>query len=379
MRGNKTSISNLGGFVAILGLVALVVGLVLLFVFSEIAVGASVVISIGVLLIITALVLDFRRVKKAVSSRRGRFGFSSTVLACIFIGIVIFVNSISITVYKRFDTSSLEQFTLTPQTINTLRDLNTPVSIIGFFVAERDYLHINGYLNSLISSYKNYGKYLTFQVVDPDQHPDQAKKYNITEYSTLVFISENNQRLVPPSQYIHTDSSGDITGIEAEHALTSAIIEVTGVAQKRVYFLTGHGEEDINNRYSSVKKSLLDNLYKVYTHNLITAPQIPEDCATLIICAPHNAFTEDEISIIEKYLFTGGSAFILTNPGGISDIDELILPWGIKIGEGIIINPSSSLSPHQDIPIVPDNRNYFYLPSVYFPGAAAIICQSNST
>ena len=67
---------------------------------------------------------------------------------------------------------------------------------------------------------------------------------------------------------------------------------------------------------------------------------------------------------------------ILTNPNGIDDIQTIVSWWGVDIGDGTIIDPSSSMAPHQDTPVVPYSRNYFYLSQVYFPGAVAIIPQA---
>jgi ABC-type uncharacterized transport system involved in gliding motility auxiliary subunit len=377
MQSNPKS-SSLGGIIAILGLVALIAGLVLALVLTEIGIGAWAIVGVGAILLILALILEFRRFKRAVTGHRGRFSFGNTIMAIFFTGIIIVVNIISIAKYHRFDTSSLEQFTLTPQTIKVIEDLREPVKLTAFFVPEeKDYLEIIPYLKNLIAEYEIHNKRLSCQFVDPDQHPDQANLFGITEYQTIVFESGNRRRLVPPSMYVTTDSDNNVTNIQAEHAFTSALLEVTGVAQKRVYFLTGHGEGDINTNFSEAKTGLLNDLYMVDSLNLMTAGAIPDDCAVLVIVAPQNELTAEEYLTIEAYLITGGQVLILTNPGGNTDVESLIHPWGVDVGEGTIVDPSSSMAPEQDIPVVSYNRNYFYLPSVYFPGAVAIVQQAN--
>lgn len=377
MQSNPKS-SSLGGIIAILGLVALIAGLILTLVLTEIGIGAWAIVGVGAILLILGIVLEFRRVKKAVTGHRGRFSFGNSILAIFFIGIIIFANTISIAKYHRFDTSSLEQFTLTPQTIKVIEDLNDPVELTAFFVpTEKDTLGIIDYLKSLIAEYETHSRLLTCQFVDPDQHPDQANLYGISEYQTIVFESGDRRRLVSPSMYITTDSDNKVTNIQAEHAFTSALLEVTGVAQKKVYFLTGHGEGDIDTTFSDAKTGLLNDLYMVDSLNLMTAGAIPDDCSVLVIAAPQNELTAAEYLTIEAYLITGGQVLILTNPGGNDDIQSLISPWGVDIGEGTIVDPSSSMAPHQDMPVVPYSRDYFYLPSVYFPGAVAIVQQAN--
>ena len=248
---------------------------------------------------------------------------------------------------------------------------------INFFDPEDRY-GVDSYVTSILAEYSTHTKQFSVQRIDADTHPDQARKYGITEYETIVFESGEGHLLIPPYAFIVSDASGNVTGVQCEHAFTSAILQVTGVAQKKVYFLTGHGEEDIDSNFSSAREGLLDDLYLVGTLNLITDPGIPDDCAALIIAAPRNAMTDGELDIISSYLESGGQALILTNPDPLPGIDEIISRWGVNIGEGTIIDPGSSVSPHEDMPIVPPERDYFYLPNVYFPGATAIIPQETS-
>jgi ABC-2 type transport system permease protein len=369
---------NINGLIAILGLVALIAGLVLMLSLPEIRIAGLSLMGVGVVLLAIVVVLDFRRVRRAVTGRRGRLNLATGVMSIVFIGIIVVANGISVGNYRRVDTSSLEQFTLTPQTVKVLKDIQTPVKVTAYFVPEdKDTLGIVDYLTSLLSEYKSNTTELAIQYVDPDQHPDQANKYGITEYQTVVFESGDRRRLVPPSQYVTVDDAGVVSGIQSEHAFTSAILEVTGVAQKKVYFLTGNGEGSINSNFSKVKEALLDDLYLVGELNLITDPNIPGDCAALIIVAPQYSLTAEVMLTIQLFLLNGGQVMILTNPDSKSDFKTIINPWGVEIGEGTIVDPSSSVAPHADMPVVPYNRNYFYLPSVYFPGATAIIPKDN--
>lgn len=367
---------SFGGLIALLGLVALVAGLVIMLLLPEMKLSAWGILAVGVALLAIAFVIDFRRVSSAITGRRGRFGLGTSIMAAVFIGIIILVNAISIGQYHRFDTSSLSQFTLTPQTVNVLEELDTPVKAIGFIVPD-DYYGIANYVTSLLNEYGTHSRELTIQYVDPDEHPDQAKAYGITEYQTVVFESGDRYRLVLPSQFLTVDQYGNLTGVQAEYNFTSAILEVTGVAQKKVYFLTGHGEASIDTSFSKAAEGLRDDLYLVDTLNLMTSPSIPDDCAVLVIAAPQSALTSSEIDIIDNYLQSGGQALILTNPDPLPDINSIISPWGISIGEGTVIDPSSSVAPYQDMPLVPADRNYFLLPGVYFPGATAIVLEGS--
>ncbi len=372
------------GLIAVLGLLALLVGFIVMLVLPGILYAAWATLALGILLLAIAFILDFRQVGRALTGRRGKFSTGTTVMASIFIGIVLLVNAISVGSYHRFDATGVSQFTLTQQTKDVLKNLKTPLKALAFFVPSISQINdpsntaalLYSYGTSMLTEYKYYGDKLSVEYIDPDEHPDQARQYGITQYQTIVFVSENNPghpRLVPLAQFVTTDAQGNPTGIEAEHALTSAILEVTGTIQKRVYFLTGHGESSIDADYSNLTKSLQDNLYQVATLDLTINPSIPDDCATLIVAGPQQPISSQELEIIKRYLDSGRQALFMLNPSSPKEVKKFLTNWGITVGDGIVIDPSSYVSPSIDSPSVPSDRNTFGLPTVYFPGATAIV------
>ncbi len=372
---------RLSGLIAVLGLLALLAGFIVMLVLPSIRFVAWSILLLGILLLATAFIIDFRRVGRALTGRRGRFGAGTTVLASVFIGIILLVNAISIGNYHRFDFTGVAQFTLTPQTKEILSEMETPVQALCFLTPVDPYGGLDSYVTSLLAEYQNYTDQLNVEIIDPDEHPDQARQYGIQMYSTVVFESGGRRRLVSPQEMVQmgTDQQGNpqIVGVEAEHAFTSAILEVTGTVQKKVYFLTGHGEANIDssapNGYSSAKTGLLDNLYKVDTLNLLVTPSIPEDATALIIAGPQNLLTSGEVEIIKQYLESDKQVLFLVNPDPPQGIKQLLSNWGVEIGDGIVIDPSSYVSPSIDSPSVPSTRNDFGLPETYFPGATAIM------
>jgi hypothetical protein len=369
--------------------VALLAGLIIMLLLAEIRLAAWGIMGTGIILLASAFVLDFRRVSRALTGWRGRFGVGTTVMASIFIGITILLNGISINYYQRIDATALGQFTLTEQTKDVLRAVTKPIKALCFFVSEKDTYGITTYATGLLMEYQNYTDKLTVEYIDPDEHPDRARQYGINPeigYQTVVFESGGRYRLVPRTAIIQTsmDQEGNIqiVGLEAEHSFTSAILEVTGIAQKKVYFLTGHGEADINGNYSYACSGLRDDLYLIGSLNLITNPSIPADCAVLIIAAPQTALTAGEVETINSYLRASGQVMILTDPNFPDGINQLTSPRGVDLSNGTVIDTASSVAPRNDMPLVTWERNFFSLTSglditAYFPGAVAITPQEN--
>jgi len=367
---NRPTFYQLSGLLSLLGLLTLMTGLVFMVLLPDVRLAAWGVLLLGALLLIVAFISDFRKVSGAITGRRGIFSTGTTVMASIFIGITILINAISIGNYQRFDTTGLSQFTLTSQTQDVLSELEAPVQVIGFFVPGDPYgigVDIAGYARSLLTEYDNLSTQLTIEEIDPDEHPDQASKYGINQYQTIVFESGDKFRLVSPAEIIE----------QAEHAFTSAIMEISGIAQKKVYFITGHGEEDIFSDYSQARQGLLDNLFQVGTLDLVVTPEIPEDAAAVIIAGPKKSPASSEVEIIKTYLNDNGWVMILLNPGAPAEFKQLVSDWGINVGDGTVIEPTEHLSPNMDSPLVPRTRNGLGLSEVYFPGATALIPQED--
>lgn len=350
------------GIIAALGLLVLLVGLVVMLLLPNIRYAAWGIIALGMLLLAAAFVIDFRRVRSALTGRRGLFSTGTTVMASVSIGIVLLVNAISVSNYQRFDITGVAQFTLTSQTKEVLSQLEIPVQALCFFTPQDPY-GVGGYATDLLTVYQDYTDQLSVEFIDPDEHPDQARQYGIMEYQTVVFEGQDGRRLVAVGEIVE----------EAEHAFTSAILEVTGTVQKRIYFLTGHGESSINLDYSFAREGLRDNLYWVGTLDLLRTPEIPGDCAALVIAAPRKSLTSDEVEIIKRYLESGGRALILINPGCPQEIQQLLSAWGVGIEDGTVIDRTSCVAPSMDSPSVPRTRNLFGMSITYFPGATAVI------
>lgn len=350
---------------SLLGVASLFIGLILRFILPGIRYYAWSILALGVTLIAVAFVIDFRRVRGALVSRQGKFGIGTTVRVSLFAGIILFANAISVGNYHRFDFTGLTQFTLTSQTKEVLGKLYKPVEVVCFFTPGVP-VTVSSYAKNLLSEYQNYTNQLTVRDIDPNINPDQARQYGVDQfgalYGVVVLRSEEGQRQVYGPQ---------ISG-EAEHAFTSAILEVTGTKQKKVYFLTGHGESSIYSDYNSVRSGLQDNLFQVGELDLIATPSIPKDTAVLVIAGPQQPLVSSELEIFKDYLENDGRVFVLLDPNPPQEFRQLLSEWWIDIEDGIIVDPTSHVAPNKDNPLVPRTRNSFKLAETYFPGAAAL-------
>jgi len=359
------------GSFALIGLAILIAGWMLRLILPGIGAYGWAILALGAGLIVLAVAIDARRVGAVLKSRPGRFGIGTTAGVSLFVGILVLANAISSVSYHRFDFTGLDQFTLTSQTRDVLGALDKEVEVVTFFTPGETG-PVASYAESLLGEYQIHTDRLTVRRVDPELSPDQARQYGVDQVGALVgavvFSSEAGRRQVLGPQIRD----------EAEHAFTSAILEVTGTRQKVVYFLTGHGESGIAADYSAARRGLGDNLYKVAEHDFATTGNLPEDTAVVVIAGPQQPIRETEISAIGNFLDNGGRLFVLLNPDPQPELRQLFARWGLDIEAGYLIDPVSHVVPNPDAPLVDRSRNAFGLAGTYFPGATAVIPRADA-
>ena len=130
-------------------------------------------------------------------------------------------------------------------------------------------------MEDLLSEFSQLSSKFSYQFIDPDKQPGAAAKYGVTAYRTTLVRSGANQQEV---------------GFESEDKLINAIVKVTRDEIKSVYFLKGHGENDIadfqNLGYKAIKESIEKENYQVKELLLPGAVEVPDDCALLIVSGP---------------------------------------------------------------------------------------------
>lgn len=351
---------------ALLGLSALLGGWVLNVVLPEARTHSWAILGVGAALIVAAFVVDFSRVRRALAGRRGRFGVGAAVRVSLFLGIIVLSNAISVANYRRFDLTGLSQFTLTSQTKEALAALDQPVEIVSFFTPGVT-TPIGAYAESLLAEYQTHTARLSARSVDPDLSPDEARRYGLDRMgaalgAVIVSGSHGRRRVLGPQ-----------IATEAEQALTGAILEVTGHRQRKVLFLTGHGEGAIEGTYGSAARGLRENLFQVGALDLLAVPAVPSDAAALVIAGPRRPAAESELHALNLYLRNGGRVLILLDPDPPRQYRELIAEYGLEVHDGYLVDPPAHVAPRADNLLVTRERNDFGLAELHFPGATAMI------
>ena len=293
---------------------------------------------LGIVCLTTFVILKRQAVFRFFVSRQVRYGTNVGVAVLLVAGIAVIVNVI---VAQRFDKSadwtSDKIYTLSDQTKKILHGLDREVQVIAFFslnATSEQLARDRRRAEDLLEMYQRETDKITIEFVDPYSGAMKRAEYDIQFDGTTVFETGGVRER--------------ITTVD-EQKFTSAILKVVRDELLKICFLTGHEEQAINNfdenqGYSQTKEELEKQNYRIETLSLATQPEVPADCAALIIPGPKAPLTAHEVSAISKYLDKNGKLFLMLDPS-VNSVEEpnqglvdLMDRWGVTIGNDLVLD-----------------------------------------
>jgi ABC-type uncharacterized transport system involved in gliding motility auxiliary subunit len=323
MSFDRQQMISLGGA---LGLALLIAGYILYSSEEQLSLVSKILLIAGAVLVLAWIVLDYRGILGYFSRRSTKLGTNTAVLVLAVIAILVFLNYLGNRHHKVFDLTSEKLFTLSDQTQKIVGGLKTDVNIYCFDKSSDPQLQP---IRDQMSGYQNLSPRIHFQVIDPYQHPELAKQYDVTRLGQVIVVSGP-----------HTERLQETT----EQDITSAILKVTSSEVKTVCFVEGHGEKSITDTsgdgYSSVASELQKEDYQTKSVNLVTSNGVPSDCSALVDAGPKQGLFPQEAQMIQKYLDGGGKVMLLLDPGVDSNLDDVLKSWNINAPENYVIDAS---------------------------------------
>ncbi len=281
--------------------------------------------------------LDPQRVRVILTGRQARYGSNAAIMLLAFVGILLVLNIFILqNPGKPFDFTEGKQNSLASVTLDTLKALPSSVQATAFFTSQTP----SDTARKLLENFKNNsnGK-LTYSFVDPDQNPLAATQAGITGDGKI---------------YLQMGSRHEIVALASEQDLTSGLVRLMNPGQKIIYFLTGHGERDIqtagNTAYTATKAALTAKNYTVQPLNLIATNIIPADATVIVIAGSTQPITAAEQILLQDYVSKGGALIVMEEPSPLTQFGSspdplaayLASTWGISFDNDIVIDTNTS-------------------------------------
>ncbi len=335
--------------ILIAGVVGLIAGAALLAFVGSLKLYGGIVLGIGGVLVLLVALSYFSQVIAAFFSRTGRYGVNTVVMTAAFIGLVVLINYVAFENHFRADTTATNQFSLANRSKDLLDNLDRPINVIAYYpdeIPNIDMLTRRGKVDTMLSEFSNRSSNFSYQFIDPQKEADLARSQGITSYETLSVSAVGTDiiDLVQPTDGAYS---------RLEQDLYTALLVATETEQKKVYFLAGHGERDINRAeddgYQLIRDGLEVDNYAVEA--LLWSPQdqdvrIPDDAALLVIAGPTGELPPAHADALNFYMAgkqpdgaprrEGARLIFLAEPDTHDSFRAFLAFWGVVVTDSYI-------------------------------------------
>jgi ABC-2 type transport system permease protein len=304
----------------------------------------------------------FAKLKASFSGRKFKSGAYTSILTVIVLVLLAVINLIISKMDLKVDLSANQYYTLTQPTKDLVKGIKDDITIYYMVETGKE----TQVFKRIAEKYDSLSKHIDVVLKDPVLYPKFASQYvedEVRNNSFLVVNKSNNRAmyidyedlLVYGDEFNYETFSYNLTGIDVEGKLTSAIQYVTTEDIPTIYTTTGHKEKETGEIFTAALEKL--NV-KVKSTPTLTISSIPEDCDTLFINSPETDFTADEIDLIMSYMEKGGNVVLVADykTSMLPNLKTLVEYYGIQMEDGIVCEGDSNRhvqnNPHLIIPEV---------------------------
>jgi ABC-type uncharacterized transport system involved in gliding motility auxiliary subunit len=281
-------------------------------------------------------ILEPERVRRFLTGRQARYGSNAFIMSIAFAGILIIGNVLA---YQNpvpiADLTEDQVNTLAPETLTAIERLPQQVTATAFFSQNSNKETATQLLDKIKSN--SNGKF-DYQFIDPDRDPQAAINAGITGDGKIL---------------LEMGEQKEIIAFASETEILKGMSRLISPGSNVVYFLTGHGEKDVEQggeaSMTRAKSTLENKNYVVKPLNLLIDNQIPDDATVIVIAGPLQPLSENEVNLLKEYLVTGGSLLVMEDPTGLTEFGDATDPlaemlttdWGITFNNDIVIDLNS--------------------------------------
>ncbi|MFH0793214.1 MAG: GldG family protein, partial [bacterium] len=285
----------------------------------------------GVLLFLTIFL------KQEVSNLK--YYLNVTLASGLTLGILVIIFMIARNHPQEWDLTKNKRFSLSPQTIRLLKNLDKEIRVRAFVDMPDAYAEYLG-------RYEKFSKNFKAEFLNPNRDYSVVKELGENVFPGNMFVGYyKDAKLVRQKK---------VSRLE-EQDITNAIIEVTRDKDTVVYFLKGHGEKSLeapqDKRQGATSISRLVGLLKERAMKskeleLAKIGVVPDDASVVVCAGPAADLFDNEVDILSRYLKEGGRAvFLLDPPETLStefnNLRRLLSQFGVETEDRVVVDLAS--------------------------------------
>jgi len=302
------------------------------------------------------------------------------------LGILVVVNLLGTRFFKRVDLTKEKIYTLSAASKNLVRSLDDKFLVKAYFTSDlpAPYNNNRREVQDQLDEYRAYaGGNFQYEFIDPSKKADleqEAQKYGIPPvqvqvlkedklqiekaYMGIVLLFGDKQERIPVVQ-----STSNL-----EYEISSAVKKMTSKELKKIGFLTGQGEPDLQ-QLSRVQE-ILAKQYQVTTVDLAGGKPIPPEIAVLLIVAPSQPLKNWEKFLIDQYVMRGGRVAFMINKVSANlqnqmgqavavNLDDMLEAYGTRVNTDLVRDVSCAyvtVSQQAGFMVIQNQLPFYYLP-----------------
>lgn len=314
---------------------------------------------LGVVLFIVALWSSGSELKKGFSQRSTKSGIQVTIMCFVVVALIFVLNLFSFKHFHVWDITPGQFHSLSSKTVKVLKKLDrekVKIEIIAFIRKLRQ-----PSIKEALERYTRFTQQVSFKFVDLDASPTVAKLYDVEHYGTIVVVHRFSDKKstektkstiakgrMPLSKNFRSEKIYSLS----ENAIVNAILKTVQTEQKKVYFLTGHGERLFSAGKSRRNLFALANFlrgdnYRTESLLLVRKKAVPEDARIIVIADPKKDITSIESSFLKNYMNEGGRLLVFLEPSfaveqnTFENLFSLLNKYGFSAPKSYIIDPQA--------------------------------------
>jgi len=299
-------------------------------------------------------------------NQRSRKATESVAFLAVIAVTVVLLNALGVFVFGRIDATANHLFSLSTGSKRVVEGLDDELAITAYFTKDLPppFNATERYVRDLLDEYEAAGKgKVKVKFVNPDsddvrseaeaegvQRVAHQKIENdavqvVEGYRGLVFSYLGERRAIPA-----------VSGTEGlEYDITQTLKQLTGEKLK-LGLLGGHEGPTLEKGLSTLKSFL--PTYDVVT---VDAKQpIDDKLKALLVVAPENALSDDELRNVDAYVMKGGNLGVfggsvkikqeqseLSASAADSGVNRLLEKWGVKLQSEIVADAQCGQAPYR--------------------------------
>ncbi len=205
------------------------------------------------------------------------------------------------------------------------------------------------------------------EVVDPYRNLQRARelseKYKFGNNDNIVILDvEGRTKFINAADMAELDTSSSmfaqnpaVRAFKGEEALTSALLELLEDKQKKVYFLSGHGEPLPNaEELSSLKAYLERQNLLLQALNLNNSEAVPTDASALVVLSPKTDLSERDLKLLDDYWNERNGRILLLLGGNLKTprLAQWLASFGVTLNQDVVVKAGTMLTLQDGKPVL---------------------------